>query len=215
MNDIIETIEYKGYNINIFASEYCESPREWDNLGEIVGYCKDYDIYDVENKFSGESGSNFGDFKLYLESEDIKLKDVVYLPVYAYIHSGITISTGSFSCQWDSGQVGYIYATKKQIRENFMAKNVIKKLIDHTIKILESEIEMFDNYCTGSVYGFEIVKDGEVIDSLSGFYGYDNEKSGLLCEAQGIIDCDVEYERKKRQEKTKTMIKNRVPLAVR
>ena len=214
MNDIMETIEYKGYDINIIQDDISDNPREWDNLGEIVGYCRRYELYDVENPYAGETGSHIGDFKLYLDDQGLKIDDVIYLPVSAYIHSGVSLSIGEKS-GWDSGQVGYIYATKKGIRDNFMVKNVTKKLIEHTIKILENEIETFGNYVSGEVYGFEIVKDGEVIDSLSGFYGYDNEKSGLLCEAQGIIDCEVEYERKKRQEKTKVMIKNNVPLAVR
>ena len=41
----------------------------------------------------------------------------VILPLYLYDHSGITISTGPFSCPWDSGQVGWIYAPKDTFRK--------------------------------------------------------------------------------------------------
>lgn len=37
----------------------------------------------------------------------------VILPLYLYDHGSITMSTGAFSCPWDSGQVGWIYASKK------------------------------------------------------------------------------------------------------
>lgn len=41
-------------------------------------------------------------------------------PVYAYIHGGMTVSLSPFSCSWDSGQLGRIWASdyetaKKQI----------------------------------------------------------------------------------------------------
>ena len=35
------------------------------------------------------------------------------LPLYLYDHSGITMNTTGFSCPWDSGQVGWIYAFKE------------------------------------------------------------------------------------------------------
>jgi len=38
----------------------------------------------------------------------------VILPLYLYDHSGITMSTSVFSCPWDSGQVGWIYASKQK-----------------------------------------------------------------------------------------------------
>ena len=41
----------------------------------------------------------------------------VILPLYLYDHGGITMSTGAFSCSWDSGQVGWIYAEKKKFIE--------------------------------------------------------------------------------------------------
>lgn len=45
---------------------------------------------------------------------DIFRPFVVMLPLNLYDHGGITMSTGSFSCSWDSGKVGWIYATKER-----------------------------------------------------------------------------------------------------
>jgi hypothetical protein len=36
MDTILNTIEYKGYKINIHLDTDSESPREWDNLGVIA-----------------------------------------------------------------------------------------------------------------------------------------------------------------------------------
>ena len=53
------------------------------------------------------------------ELQDIldNLDKYVILPLYLYDHSGITMSTSVFSCPWDSGQVGWIYAEKKKLIE--------------------------------------------------------------------------------------------------
>jgi len=50
------------------------------------------------------------------ELQDIldSLDKYIILPLFLYDHSGITMSTGPFSCPWDSGQVGWIYASKQK-----------------------------------------------------------------------------------------------------
>ena len=40
-----------------------------------------------------------------------QMDGMVILPLYLYDHSGITMNTCGFSCPWDSGQVGWIYAS--------------------------------------------------------------------------------------------------------
>jgi hypothetical protein len=47
--------------------------------------------------------------------------------LYLYDHGGITISTGPFSCPRDSGQVGFIYASHKQIRDHFGWKRLKRR----------------------------------------------------------------------------------------
>ena len=43
----------------------------------------------------------------------------VILPLYLYDHSGITMNTTGFSCPWDSGQVGWIYADADCIKKEY------------------------------------------------------------------------------------------------
>ena len=42
---------------------------------------------------------------------------------FIYDHSGITMNTTGFSCPWDSGQVGWIYCSKKR----FLSETGYKK----------------------------------------------------------------------------------------
>lgn len=103
-------------------------------------------------------------------------KDLVVLPVYAYEHSGITISTSSFSCRWDSGQIGIIYASKSKNKDSWGSVTE-EELEQKLIKALNVEIKELDAYLTGQVYFFEIrnlIDDG-VEDSCYGFYGNKEE----------------------------------------
>lgn len=88
--------------------------------------------------------------------------NIVFLPLYLYDHSGITMNTGGFSDRWDSGQVGYIYTDKKTVIEtNGWIRNDkgrYVKVADRNWKKaaylwMEGEVEMYDQYLRGEVYG--------------------------------------------------------------
>jgi hypothetical protein len=112
---------------------------------------------------------------------DILEEHIVILPLYLYDHSGLSMSTGAFSCPWDSGQVGWIYCTKKTVIEeygNWTAESVAK-----ATKRLEQEVETYSEYLGGEVYGYQVIdSDGEVIDSCWGYFG------GMDCCKQEATD---------------------------
>ena len=114
------------------------------------------------------------------------------LPLYLYDHSGITISTGPFSCNWDSGQVGWIFVSKDKVK---------KEGIDETKvgEYLKGEVETYDRYIRGDVYGYRIYEvttcnlghdHEEDLDSCWGFYGEDY----CLQEAKDIVNHLIEKE---------------------
>ena len=88
------------------------------------------------------------------------------LPLFLYDHSGITMSTGSFSCPWDSGQVGWIYISiEKAASEGW-------KTPEQAYKAMQAEVEEYDHYLTGQCYGYVVEDaDGEGVDSCWGFLG--------------------------------------------
>lgn len=53
----------------------------------------------------------------FAELNEIIALEYVLLPLYLYDHSGITMKTSGFSCPWDSGQVGFIYASKDTFKK--------------------------------------------------------------------------------------------------
>lgn len=96
------------------------------------------------------------------------LEKLVMLPLYLLDHSGLHMCIGSGSHPpdsggWDSGQVGFIYTTKEEIRKWFNIKYVTKKYLNLAEVTLRYEIEIFDKYLTGDVYHFTIEEDGEIV----------------------------------------------------
>jgi hypothetical protein len=109
-------------------------------------------------------------------------KHYIMQPVYAYIHSGIALSTVPFSCAWDSGQCGVIVARKG-------AEGLSDEQLINT---LSSEVSEFSNYLVGEVYGYVILDDdGETLDSCWGFLGYGYCKSQAI-EALSHYVCEEE-----------------------
>ena len=193
---------YKGYTIDIIHDDCPSNPREdWDNFGTMVCW---------------HSRHNLGDSHDYERPEDFTIdmadKDHIILPLYLYDHSGITMSTSSFSCKWDSGQVGYIYVSKEKIKK----EGLEDKTVEEIELYLTSEVKTYDNYLQGFVYGYQVINpDGDEKNSCWGFFGDDHENSGLLEYAKNAIDCELASARKTKHAKIKTWIRNRVPLQYR
>lgn len=177
MNEPIKTLSTETRILNIFVDEQPETPREWDNMGTMLCTHKRYSLGDTKEKFNFDDYNGWDEVKQAL----IKEKNVaVILPLYLLDHSGITMKTTFFNDKWDSGQVGFIYASKEKIRKEYSVKRISKKLIEKVTKLLINEVEIYDQYLTGDVYRFE-VKDnkGEIIDSCAGFYGSDFATNGI------------------------------------
>lgn len=184
---MIDDIKLPGNRIfRVEHDDNPEDPREWSNLGTMVCFHRRYCLGDANKPFSSDQ------FDSWAEMEDYIWKDLdaaVVLPLYLYDHSGITMNTTGFSCRWDSGQVGFIYVTKDRLRKEYGVKRIRRELKEKVEKILVSEVHTYDQFISGDVYRFEIVKvescdhghnHEEYEDSCGGFYGYDIKKNGML-----------------------------------
>jgi hypothetical protein len=94
----LEEAKYDKFHEDRFYRDYD------DNSDLIESYIDDfrYDEYlyfDIDTRH------------LYLKSDHPKNEELhkTKTPIYAYIHSGVTISTEPFTCRWDSGVIGYVY----------------------------------------------------------------------------------------------------------
>lgn len=165
MGEIVWEAEKDGLSVKIIRDEDAESPREWDNLGTIVGYPRKYQIYDEQ----AQNSQLYGSWSEWLQNE--LPHDVIALPVYMYDHGGITLSTTPFSCRWDSGQVGWIYVTKEKAREELGVQRITQRRANEIKEILKSEIHTMDLYVTGQVYGHRCEENGVEVESCWGYIG--------------------------------------------
>lgn len=155
-----------GYKLRVEQDEDPISPREYDNVGTIVAGHRRYKLGDDD-----APEIDWSDFDGW-EAVERHLRDecgaIAVLPVYLYDHSGITVSTKPFSCPWDSGRVGAIYATDKRVAD-LLGTDVDEEAI---LKVLRDEVSNYDQYLRGDVW-FYVVEDrfGNVEDYCSGFFG--------------------------------------------
>ena len=169
--------EVNTYTIKIYTDNDPQNPREeWDNFGKMACFHRNYKLGD-KHSFSVESLQEF-----------LNINKVVAFNLYLYDHSGITIATKPFSCIFDSGQVGVIYATYEEIRKEYKVQKVSPKILEQVKSRLLSEVEVYDRYLTGQVYGY-VVEDstGENIDSCWGYYE-SPESVVEYCE-ENIVKC--------------------------
>ena len=175
MKNIIENEKYK---LEIFDDLNPCSPREFDNLGTMVCFHRRYNLGD-ETELKSSDFSSWEELENYLYKEENAL---IAIPVFMYDHSGLWINTTGFSCPWDSGQVGYIYISKEKVRREYSCKRISKKLKKMIREMLCSEVDLYNDYLSGNVYGFTLTdkENAEEIDSSCGFYGTDYIENGIF-----------------------------------
>jgi len=110
-------------------------------------------------------------------------KYYLWLPLNLYDEITMsTQSTHSFSCPWDSGQVGIIYVDKNKAWKEYGEAYNEDKIREH----LDMEVKIYDAYLRGEGYGYQIYRipvglmdeyeddlDTDDLESLESCWGYE------------------------------------------
>lgn len=192
--NLVETIKYRGYKIDCFYDTDAESPDNWGNDDVFVVY--DHRDFCVERKgFDPEEI-----FETYQKNKKV-YDGHWFFPVYAYIHSGVALSLGRnrypFNDRWDVSMKGFALV---KIQKGWTWTE------DKAYKVAQSEIETWNEYLSGEVYGYN-----SKFGSCWGFYGDEGYKE-IVANAKSEIDYAIREKRKKHFEYLKTMIRNHVPI---
>jgi len=164
----VETIEHNGCTIKIYRDEDCDGPRkDQDNLGVMACFHRRYSLGDEGHGYKAEDYGGWDEMAAAIRENE---RAPIVLPLYLYDHSGLTIATKPFSCPWDSGQVGFVFASRKALLDCYGCKRLSKKTLAIALKVIQSEVEEYDKYLRGEVYGYVVEKDGEEDRSCWGFY---------------------------------------------
>ena len=197
------------YVYKIVLDEEPESPREWDNLGKMVCFHSRRDLGDESPKcdpdgylsnLACEADPKLADTLEWLEERGMEERyrkavgrslerNYLIRELFLYEHSGLSMSSGTFEYPCDSSIFGFIYVAKAKIRQEYGFKVITKDREQQILGYLDSEVETFDQYLTGQVYGYRIfevpegvdpeelsdeeVEELEEVGSLWGIYGED------------------------------------------
>ena len=192
MREPIETIMYRNYEIAVYYDDSSESPNDWRDDERFL-ICDHRDIiitrdgFDIAHIFEVFQAKNlYAGFFIY--------------PVYAYIHSGGSLSLGRqypFNCRWDSSFVGFVLVKKQKGTYNRETS---------AREAAEGLIKSWNTCLSGDVYGYD-----SPAGSCWGFYGKEG-KEQMIEEAKDEIDYDIAERMLTRLQRLKTYIKHKVPL---
>ena len=166
---------YKNYAYSIKSDDSAENPDIYsDDLFLVYDhrdFCverKEFYPPEINDYLNGDTDYDFSNFWIF--------------PVYAYIHSGVSLSLLHNGDKWDTSMRGYVLVNKN-IREDFneeLAKNYAEDLIKE-----------WNMYLSGDIYDLKIYKlnicnhcghtEEEEVEFMSGIYGY-NEAEQLAKE---------------------------------
>lgn len=179
--------------IRIVLDTDATDPRiDWGNVATFAFFHKRYTLGDKDHGLCSEDFNGWDA----MEAHIVKTFKPVYItPVYMYDHSGITIRSTPFSCRWDSGRIGFAWITREQLRGCVGPfKRLTKKLRSRVESLVEGEIETYDQFLAGDVYGFVVEEqydkcdEWHETDSCWGFYGSDINKNGMRDHIGRLID---------------------------
>jgi len=202
----VDRVKYRGFKIDLLTDCDAANPRtEWDNLCTMICWHRRYNLGD-KHEFADSD-----EFQAWVKEEEyVPGKSIFLQPLYLYDHSGITISTKPFSDSWDSGQIGWIYLTAHRFKDE-CARPHNKRLVKikhitaedriRAFTYLENEVETYDQFLTGQVYGYMIdtISSDSIKcnDSCWGYYGPEGLKQAVSEAKEAIDNAYIEYHKQR------------------
>ncbi len=190
--EILNTLQHAGLTINIHPDDLGDNcPLDWDDTwGQWVTFERD---------------STLSDYHDYANQEDAlamaKKMGFDVFPLIKYEHGQVAYSTTReypFDCQWDAGQVGFIFINPKECSD--------------PAKYAAGQCETMTTWCNGGGCGYVVEgDDGEQLDACWGFYDIEDCEG----EAKSVAEYHALDIQHKRQDRLKTIIRNHVPLTLR
>lgn len=182
---IIETLEKENCKGFLLVDEDPPNPRrDYDPLATFVCDHKSYDLGDTNlKKLTGYDVPGFlGTEAHVMDSIESHIRKhhgaVVFVWLGLLDHSGLHIYEGGGASPfdpggWDSGTIGFAFVSRETVIYEYGEDTAETR--ETALSALRGEIETYDMYMRGDVYGYQVVDDDEeVVDSLWGIYGYQN-----------------------------------------
>ena len=148
-----------------------DDPREWDNVTTMVCFHRRYNLGDKDHGYRESSYDSWKELEEAIREEH----DILAMsPLFLYEHSGITISTGPFSCPWDSLQVGFVFVDREQFEKMCGTGMTREEMEKRAEEILEHEVEAYDYYIRNEIFVITVENEvtGVVLEEVGGYIGH-------------------------------------------
>ncbi|MBC7107097.1 MAG: hypothetical protein H5T97_14305 [Firmicutes bacterium] len=163
--------------LKVLRDEFAQNPREFDNFGKMVCWHPEHHLGDSHSFATPQDFDRWA--KKYVRQDRI-----VMLPLHFRDRDGqLAISTVPFDPR-EPSHVGWIYATKEDLRREFGVKRLTGRIKHRAVDVLQKEVETYNHYLSGRVFGFDAfeIDAGKVREMATcwGFYGGDVGTNGML-----------------------------------
>lgn len=164
--------------------KYNRQEKQWEIWGEYrFAWKRHYGLYSAASELD-DLEDDLIDGITFSDLQNIAGQELISLPLYLYDHSGLSMSVTDFGDRWDSGQVGIIWTTIDRVKTARGGKQTKAEWSLLAKKNLKDEVEMYNQYLQGEVYGYieeKQTEDGKWEESDS-CWGYYTDTIDPLCE---------------------------------
>lgn len=152
------------------------NPREdFDHLSVMACWHRRYQLGDVQPKEGADEWLK----------QHTKTKSVI-VPIWMMDHSGLTLRTTDKDFKiadpqgWDWGFLGFIILELDAVKKIFGVNRITKKIREKARQLLKDEVELYNQFLQGEVWGYVLTDDEGEEESCWGFYGQTLEETGIL-----------------------------------
>ena len=151
MREVVSSIIVGNCEIQIQYDRFPSNPRRNSNVGIIA--------VEPSNRYIESEAPYIIRFsvdpKVDLEVLKTDFGARVIVPLYVLDHSGVSFRTTPFCDPWDSGQIGWVYATDETIRTCLGDVDLTcDTQVQRVKQAMSEEIEEFNSYYNGEVFRY-------------------------------------------------------------
>jgi hypothetical protein len=161
-----------GYRVRVEPEEDAENPiREYKLVTQVVTWMRSYEFSSEEPK----PYDSPDEVREAVKSGELAFAD----PLFAYIHSGITVHMGEMNAswpdkQWDCGLAGFAYIRMEKAKKEWLklGRRALNRVCRERAR---QDVEVLDQWLRGDVWIYDVIGPGrELVDSCGWIYGYDD-----------------------------------------
>lgn len=189
----VDTIykDNSGRFFKLFYDECSDSPRLDDNIATILTWERDYPSPDENNDTFEEFAEKHGvdvskEWDLDSVIDAMKKEGYYATPVYALHHGVSHYSIHDFHDKYDSGVVGIAFCKRQ---------GGLPDDDDRLKAIIDREVETYDAWKNGEVYGITLLNQNEMaLDKSAGYIMLDDDRAETLKRMLSDIGVDAQEE---------------------